>query len=62
MRIGDSLDEVRERYPGLRCGIRNEGTEYVEYPYCTGKLGPGRYIWFGENPVKSITMATQVMG
>jgi hypothetical protein len=62
VRIGDPLDEVRTRYPELRCGVRNRGTEYAEYPYCAGRLGRRRYIWFGQDPVRSISMAVSRMG
>jgi hypothetical protein len=60
--IGDSLNKARQRYPSLRCGIRNEDSEYVEYPYCTGRLARGRFIWLGQDPIRSITVATRAMG
>jgi hypothetical protein len=59
LRIGDPLADVRRRYPGLNCGIRNKESEYPEYPYCAGKLGRGRYIWFGQDPVRSMSMAVR---
>ena len=62
VRIGDPLRRAQELYPELRCEVRNEGTEYVKYPYCAGRLGPGRHIWFGEDPIRSISMATRPMG
>jgi hypothetical protein len=55
--IGDSLSAVRKAYPRLRCGTANEGTEYVKTPYCAGKIAPGRHIWFGRDPVRSIAVS-----
>jgi hypothetical protein len=60
--IGDPLESVERAYPELRCGTVNEDTEYEEYAACTGKLGPSRFIWFGGDPIKSITMSTNSLG
>jgi hypothetical protein len=54
--VGEPLDEARDAYPGLRCGDAGGG-EADEYPYCTGRVGPGRYAWFGNDPIHSITLA-----
>lgn len=62
VRIGDPLERADAAYPELRCGTVNEDTDYEEYPACTGKLGPGRFIWFGGDPIKSITMSTNNLG
>jgi hypothetical protein len=59
--IGDSLARARERYPELECGVRNRNTEYVEYSYCSGRVGR-HTIWFGEDPIESITIATVPLG
>ena len=58
VRIGDPLERARAMYPTLLCGTVNKDTEYEEYAACSGKLGPRRYIWFGGDPIKSITMST----
>jgi hypothetical protein len=62
VRLGDRLTRARDAMPGLRCGRRNEGSEYVTYPYCTGRVGRDRYVWFGGDPVASITLATTALG
>jgi hypothetical protein len=53
VRIGDPLERADAAYPQLQCG-----TVHEQYPACSGKLGPGRFIWFGGDPIKSITMST----
>ncbi len=55
--VGDSLDEIRSAYPRLRCDVANSGTEYVEYPYCTGKVTRRRHVWFGGDPVRTVTIS-----
>lgn len=53
---------VKERYPGARCGVRNEDTEYVAYPYCLVFPARGRAVWFGEDPIRSITVSSGQIG
>jgi hypothetical protein len=60
--VGDSLATIRRAYPNLECGTANEGTEYVTFPYCGGRLGPRRYVWFGEDPIRSISLAVTPLG
>jgi hypothetical protein len=55
--IGSSLDEVRSAYPDARCA-HHDGGEYVDYDYCRVHLGPHRWLWFGENPVRSVGLST----
>ena len=57
--IGDDLDAAKDAYPKLRCGVANEGTEYEEYPYCTGRVAPQRFIWFGDDPIQTITLGAR---
>ena len=59
--IGDSLGEARSAYPGLTCGNRPLG-EGGSFPYCGGRLAPNRWIWFGEDPIASITLASLELG
>ena len=59
--IGDPLDEVRRRYRAFQCGVKNASSEYVDVPYCAGRVAPGRHLWFGGDPVKSVTLATEPM-
>jgi hypothetical protein len=56
--VGDTLAEVRRAYPKLRCDIANKGTEYVQFPYCTGRVARRRYVWFGGDPVESVTIGS----
>lgn len=54
--IGDPLDEAANAYPGLECGVKNEDSEYPTFRYCTGRVAADRDIWFGQDPIRSITM------
>jgi hypothetical protein len=58
--IGQSLERARKRYPTLRCRTSPGSTEppVPVYKYCTGKIGPRRYLWLGQDPVSSIAIAT----
>ncbi|MDP8909748.1 MAG: hypothetical protein M3N47_11700 [Chloroflexota bacterium] len=56
--IGDRLDAARTAYPNMRCDVQNRNSEYVPYPYCTTKLKDGLYIWFGQDPIRSITLSS----
>ena len=60
--VGDPLDAARNRYRGLHCGDAPAGDalvgEHPTYPYCTGKIG-GRHVWFGRDPIASITISTE---
>jgi hypothetical protein len=60
--VGDGLDEARRAYPELRCGVVHEGTEYVPYPACTGRVAASRYVWFGGDPIRSIALSTHRFG
>jgi hypothetical protein len=55
--VGSELDDVRAAYPGAECGTENEGTEYTQFKYCTLRVAPERYLWFGYDPVRSMTMS-----
>lgn len=57
VRYGDSLKSVREHYPFVRCAIRNEDSEDVPYPYRSGQAARGFYVWFGQDPLRSISFA-----
>lgn len=60
--IGDPLERAQTRYRGIRCGIRNRDTEYPEYPYCTMRFHSGVSIWFGQDPIRSITLSSTALG
>ena len=49
-------------YPDLHCGTANEGTEYITFPYCGGRIAPQRYVWFGEDPIRSISLSVTPLG
>jgi hypothetical protein len=55
VRIGSELAQARERYD-VRCETAREGSEYEPFPACTGKLGPRRYLWFGGEPIRNVTI------
>lgn len=59
--IGDPLNSARARYRGLRCDVRNRNSEYAPYPYCAGKVGD-QYLWFGQDPIRSITISSTAQG
>jgi hypothetical protein len=61
VRIGGELEAAKETY-GLRCGTANEGSEYEEFPACTGKISARGYIWFGGDPIRNVTIAVVSLG
>jgi hypothetical protein len=61
IRIGDSLQAAKRTYPELQCGASTgDSTDppVPQYPYCSGRVGPGRYLWFGQDPIRSIAMGS----
>ena len=61
LRIGDPLRDARALYPGLRCGEAPSG-DIGRYPFCVGRLQPRRSLWFGQDPIASITVSTTRFG
>jgi hypothetical protein len=59
--VGDNLDVAEDAYPGLDCGVARAG-EYRTFPYCSGRLGPGRWVWFGQDPIRSIVLTSTELG
>jgi hypothetical protein len=59
--IGDNLGLAEERYPDIECGIARAG-EYRTFPYCGGRLRRGRWLWFGQDPIRSIVLTTSELG
>jgi hypothetical protein len=55
--VGSDLEDVRAAYPDADCDTANEGTEYRQFDYCTLRVAPDRYLWFGEDPVRSVTVS-----
>jgi hypothetical protein len=56
--IGHDLDAAGERYEGLNCEDAEVGDFGETFPFCAGPLAPQRHIWFGQDPIGSITIAT----
>lgn len=56
-RIGESLRAARQRHPVLRCSTAHFGSDFPTFPYCTGRIAPRVYIWIGQDPVASISLA-----
>ena len=61
--LGDDLSSARERYgPKVRCGEAPIGEGGDTFPYCSGQLSRNRWIWFGRDPVESITVSAARIG
>jgi hypothetical protein len=61
--VGDPLSDAFTSYRGLRCGRTSGGGEYREWPYCVGAVGARRFVWFGEDPIASVTVSeTSLLG
>jgi hypothetical protein len=56
--IGDTLAYARKLYPRLQCDIVNQDSEYATFPACRARLGPHRYLGFGQNPIRTIILMT----
>jgi hypothetical protein len=59
--IGQPLRAAKRAYPELRCGTSTgDSTDprTPQYSYCAGQVGPHRYLWFGQNPIRSIAVAS----
>jgi len=60
--IGDPLAKAKKAYPTLRCTEEQDGGEYSPDPAkCTGKLADGRFIWFGNDPIRMIALSPTPM-
>jgi hypothetical protein len=59
--IGDRLAQARRLYPALRCDRASSG-EAGGYPFCVGGLQPQRSLWFGDDPIGSITISATCFG
>jgi hypothetical protein len=60
--VGDDLDDVEDLYPAFTCAEAPSG-DFRRYPYCAGAIAaqgglPRLHVWFGEDPVASITIST----
>lgn len=59
--IGDPLADARREHRGLACGTKHAGTEYESFRYCSGRVGDGTFVWFGGDPITSITLTRTPM-
>jgi hypothetical protein len=59
--VGDPLAAVRREYADLPCGRISRG-QTSQAPYCGGQIATGRWLWFGGDPVRSITLASVQLG
>jgi hypothetical protein len=62
LRIGDPLADVDMLYPDITCGEATSGDAGRRYPYCVGALASRRRLWFGGDPIRSITISTTRFG
>jgi hypothetical protein len=62
VRVGDELEEARRAYPALRCWAAPSAGGHGTYPVCSGRLQRGRWLWFGEDPIRSISIASRRLG
>jgi hypothetical protein len=57
--IGDDLDEAKQAYH-LRCidvaGGESPAGDVATYPSCSATIGRKMRIWFGRDPIRSITL------
>lgn len=55
--VGDPLAAVAPAYPGAVCGNAGGG-EWEEYSACSLEVAPRRFVWFGGDPIVSITIGS----
>ena len=56
IKVGDTLDEAKGAYPELECGERPSG-DFATYPYCSGRVAEQRHLWFGGDPIATISVS-----
>jgi hypothetical protein len=54
--LGDDLDEAARAYPALECRTADRG-EYGKTDYCTGRIAPNRYLYFGGDPITALSVS-----
>jgi hypothetical protein len=64
--VGDDLEKVPTLYPALHCDEAPSG-DLGSYPYCAGAIrsqrgAPRLHVWFGDDPIASITISTTRYG
>ena len=61
IKVGDPLESTRRAYPTLRCGSSTGSTidpPVPVYRYCSGRIAPNRYLYFGQDPISSIGVSS----
>lgn len=65
MSIGDRMDVARSKYR-LECREVAGGESLLGreefYPSCSARLSSGTRIWFGRDPIRSITLVSGTFG
>lgn len=56
--VGDGLSEVRRAYPELVCGTATDDFGRDTFEYCTAEVHPGRFLYFGSDPVETVAIGT----
>ena len=60
VRIGDDLSDVTAKYPDFDCDDEVRGdTTAVFKANCSGKVRDDRYLYFGGDPIESITVTEE---
>jgi hypothetical protein len=59
--VGDNLGVAENEYQTLDCGIAR-ADDYRTFPYCGGRLGRQRWMWFGQDPIRSIVVTATELG
>lgn len=55
--VGDDLSAAKNAYPELRCEPQSESdTTAPQKANCSGRVPGGRYIYFGGDPIESVTV------
>ena len=54
--IGDPLERVKQVYENATCGLASSVAEESDYPACSLTIGPHRHVWFGPDPIETITL------
>lgn len=54
--VGDQLSDVRRAYPELACGAATDDFGKDTFPYCTAEVHPGRFLYFGGDPVGTVAI------
>lgn len=55
--VGDSLHDVRRAYPSLDCDTASDADGVETFPYCSGRVRAGHFIYFGGDPVGTVAVA-----